>query len=1373
MKSEKYFLGLDIGTDSVGYAVTDPEYTLIKHRGDAMWGTTTFEPAEDSAKRRGFRVARRRLDRRQARIRMLSDIFKPEIEQLDKRFFIRLEESALWREDTSNPELDKYVFFNDPLYDDKTFHKQYPTIHHLISELIESKATHDVRLVYLACAWLIAHRGHFLKEISKENLDADGGFSDAYANLLAFFSTRSLDAPWKEDVSPDEVMAVINQKTGVNGKLKAFIDLLFDGKKPVEKAPFDEEWLEKNPFSRNAMIRLLSGGKVGKLTEIFLSMEEPAENKSVTLDMEDSEFDGLASSLGDDGELLVLLRAVRDAAALMELRDGEAFISNSKKKQYETHKADLKYLKAFVRKYLPEKYYEIFRASRKGLMNYVAYSKHFKSVQGPVGQSSAKPKDFSDYLKKLLGKITVAEEDLPRYTDMMERLERCAFLPKQVTGENRIIPYQLYWIELDILLQNASAYLPFLSSADENGVTNKEKILSIFEYRIPYFLGPLHGVKGQKSFWLKRRECGRILPWNIRQKVDFEATEEAFIQNLTNNCTYLPMEDVLPKDSLLYSRFNVLNEINLLTIDNAPISVALKQEIFENLFCKYRKVTVKRLREYLESNHGVSKNAKLGGIDITMKSSLSSYHDFKELMESGTLSEADAEAIIARCAYTENKGRLKAWLKKEYPALSNDNIAYIASKKYADFGRLSRRFLSDFYGSEVNGTGEAFTVMDLLWSTNQNLMQILSDTYTFRASAEAEQKAYYSTRASLEDRLDDMYISGAVKRPIIRTLTIVDEVCKAMGGRAPEKIFVEMARGASEDQKGKRTKTRKATLEELYQNIKGEDARILRQQLEEMGEEADSRLQSDKLFLYYLQLGKCMYSGEPIHLNELFQDKRYDIDHIYPQHFVKDDSIHNNKVLVKSELNGEKGDVYPIASEIRAKMEGFWTILRDNGLINDEKFKRLTRKVGFTDEEKYEFINRQLVETRQSTKAVATLLKERFPDAEIVYVKAGLVSEFRHAFDLHKSRALNDLHHAKDAYLNIVVGNVYHAKFTRTWFSVSEATYSMKPEKLFGNAVITPIGTVWQGGESLGYIKKQYHTKRVHLTRYAVCKKGGLFHQTIYSANKELVPRKKGLPTEKYGGFNNITASFFVLVKYQSNKKSDLVLMPVDLMIVDSFFSDNAFRYSYTVRTIHSITNAEQISISYPLGKRIIKINTVFEVDGLRLYLSGKMNKGKTVSLTLATAFVSENNISNYIRLIEKFNEKFKNNPNLIYDENHSLLNATGNLALYDYYIERLNSAPFNKRPASPVSTLIEGREKFISLPIKDQVKVLGNIHIVFSRSSNGINLTSIGGVGQAGVITLSSQLSNWKKAYQSVRIVDMNASGLYEVKSENLLDLL
>ena len=47
--------------------------------------------------------------------------------------------------------------------------------------------------------------------------------------------------------------------------------------------------------------------------------------------------------------------------------------------------------------------------------------------------------------------------------------------------------------------------------------------------------------------------------------------------------------------------------------------------------------------------------------------------------------------------------------------------------------------------------------------------------------------------------------------------------------------------------------------------------------------------------------------------------------------------------------------------------------------LSDEKYKRLTRSTPFNEDEKYGFINRQLTETSQSTKAIAQILNEKYP----------------------------------------------------------------------------------------------------------------------------------------------------------------------------------------------------------------------------------------------------------------------------------------------------------------------------------------------------------------------------------------------------------
>ena len=37
-----YYLGLDIGTNSCGFAVTDENYNILKKKGKKLWGVRLF-----------------------------------------------------------------------------------------------------------------------------------------------------------------------------------------------------------------------------------------------------------------------------------------------------------------------------------------------------------------------------------------------------------------------------------------------------------------------------------------------------------------------------------------------------------------------------------------------------------------------------------------------------------------------------------------------------------------------------------------------------------------------------------------------------------------------------------------------------------------------------------------------------------------------------------------------------------------------------------------------------------------------------------------------------------------------------------------------------------------------------------------------------------------------------------------------------------------------------------------------------------------------------------------------------------------------------------------------------------------------------------
>lgn len=1350
---ENYYLGLDIGTDSVGYAVTDENYNLLKYKGKKMWGSHIFDAASNQNERRGFRSARRRLERKQHRVKLVRELFAKEIYKIDPTFFRRIDESRLFSEDASDPK----GLFVDEQYNDKNYHKKYPTIHHLIVDLIKNKNVHDVREVYLACSWLIAHRGHFLSEVSKENVANITDFSNSYNNLMEYFEEK----PWC-NCDPQDVCDVLQKKIYKKEKKNELIKLLYKEDKPFKNDIYSGLGEKVN---REKLIEFLCGSKV-KICELF-DKEEYEELGSISIDINDENLMNLQPNIGDDLELIILCKAVNDCIILKDILGNEKYLSNNKVNTYNDHKNDLKNLKKIIRKYAPEHYKAMFNEIDGN--NYVAYTGHDKYIKNRDKSKKVTNDAFGDYTKKIIEKIICKiedNEDQKVVNEILDKISKGTFMPKQVNSDNRVIPYQVYWIELEQILNNAKEYLPFLEEKDEKGYSTCDKLFATFEFRIPYYVGPLN-LNSDKAWAVRKNE--KIYPWNFDEIVDKDRSEQEFIAKLTNTCTYLPNEPVLPKNSIVYEKFQVLNEINNIKVNGRSLTTEVKQGLFSNVFSKKKKVTIKNIRDYLLVNGYFDEDElkTLSGVDITIKSSLATSISFRKLLTSEQLTLDSIENIILHSTYSEDKNRFIKWIKTYYANLTDDDVKYIASIKCKDFGRLSKKLLTGIHGMNKE-TGEVNTILGFMWDHQYNLMKLLSDTFDFAEKIEIERSDYYSNKKqTLNDRLDDMYVPNGSKRPIYRTLAVLNDVIKAENGVAPKKIFIEMARGGGE--KGNRTKSRYEQLIELYKRVDGEDVRLLQRQLEALGDDANTKLQSEKLFLYYLQLGKCMYTGEPIeNLNDLKDDSLYNIDHIYPQAQVKDDSL-LNKVLVKSQENANKADNYPISPAIQQKMKGYWNRLKDSNLISDEKYRRLVRTTEFTKDEKWNFINRQLVETRQSTKALATILKEKYPYTEIVYVKSSLVSDFRHEYGICKSRLVNDLHHAKDAYLNIVVGNVYYSLFTHKWFEENwEKHYSIKTSTIFDRPKLNNNRNIWNGKESLEKVKSIVGKDDAQLTKFAFCKKGGFFDQMPVKANNNLVELKKGLSTEKYGGYNKPSCAFFMLVKFVLKKKNEVMILPVDLLVSHRVQNDEKFAIEYLKKQIKVIANTEVESVELPIGLTPLKVNTVFECDGFRMCVTGKDSGGKLISLNVLEPLkLSMENVE-YCKKLEKFVEKVAVNKNHVYHEKYDKVNFEKNLELFNLLLEKLTSV-YSARPEISIDRITKQKDRFASLPIFEQSKALLELITLFNRSANVTKIIELGG----GACRLNAKLSNWMKKYNDVRIVNVSASGLFENKSANLMMLL
>ena len=1343
--NQDYYIGLDCGTESVGFAVTDTEYNVIKFNGKAIWGAHLFDEAKTAAERRGFRAARRRLERKKERIRLVQSLFAEEIFKVDPLFFQRLNDSHYYVDDKKEKQPNS--LFNDTDYKDKDFFRQYPTIYHLREDLRLGRAKHDPRLLYLAIHHIIKNRGHFLFTLGdnlssvmnlKPLLDDISETSDAvYDGMRISFS----------DV--EEVEIAIRGKK-LSAKKEALKNLIYCEDSKI----------------RTTFISLLAGGKV-KADKLFANeaYEELPAMEFRSASFEEAVLPELEETLSDDEyRFVVLSKGIYDWGLLAGIMAGYSSISEAKVSQYNQNHEDLCCLKRAIRFHAPDEYDYFFHKEGKGTFSSYIGTIHDNKKSKSVRRTSTE--EFYKLIRKLIGPDPEDKDS----QIVLQRIADDVFLPLLISFRNSVIPYQVNKAEMDAILEVAKNDYPFLSEKDENGLTVIDKLDMIIKFRIPYYVGPIGRNDKAVSGWAVRKKNGKILPWNIDEMIDMDASAEGFIKRMTNKCTYLPGEDVLPSSSILYSKFLVLNELNNVRVNGNLLTIQQKQSVYSNLFKQKKKVSIRGFKEYLITEGWYAKNEELdvSGIDGSFKASLSSYHDFRPYIDEKKLKISEVEEIIKWLTIFSDGGNIAERKISEAfgNVLSRQEIKRISRLRYSGWGRLSEKFLTGIYHVD-KATGEMKSIISMLWETQNNLMQLLSGNYDFVLQTGDDSKINkldYSV-------VDSLYVSPAVKRQIWQTLKIVDEIEHIMK-HPPKKVFVEVTRGDGE--KGKRTVSRK---DDLLSKLRDKNVELADDEKDILAaletEDPEMLSRRDKLYLYYTQLGKCMYTGEPISLADIGNTDVYDIDHIYPFSKSGDDSL-SNRVLVLKEINGRKSNSYPLEDQIRQKMRPFWEKLHKMGLISEEKLRRLVRHTPFTQEDEKGFIARQLVETSQSTKATAGILARYFgSETRIVYSRARLVSEFRDQFNFIKLRSLNNLHHAKDAYLNIVVGNLYDTKYVVGYLmnngSVDSKYNLAKPYDY-------DVRNAWIAGENgtIATVRKQMARNNILYTKQCIEVGGELFDQMPVAAGSKngARPLKASDPVlkskleknedkqsvlddwvKRYGGYNNAATAYFALVKHRDKKGGCVSFIPIAIMEASSIKDETDL-----VAFCH-----EKLGLNEPeiLRARILK-NTMISIDGYKFCLTGKTDN--RITLDSAIPLLIDDEMVFLIKKIEKFLARRKQNSNLLIDEKHDEISRDNNLKIYDLFLSKAQSHLYLKRPSGQATTIKNGRELFIALSIEDQCVVISNLLLYFGMGGGKADLSLIGGSKNAGVLLHGATFrANGKK----LKIFDYSATGLFEKVEE------
>lgn len=1367
-----YFVGLDIGTSSVGWAVTNKSYELLKFRSHKMWGSRLFDEGESAVARRGFRSMRRRLERRKLRLKLLEELFADAMAQVDPTFFMRLRESKYHYEDKTTGHSSKHILFINEDYTDQDYFKAYPTIYHLRAELMKD-GTDDIRKLFLAVHHILKYRGNFLYEGASFDSNAstlDDVLKQALKNIIfnCFDSTAAIGSIGQILMEPGKTKS--DKAKAIERLVDTYIitdEVDTSGKTQKEQVKEDKKRLKS--FANLVL------GLSASLTDLFGSVEdldEDLKKLQIIGDTYDERRDDLAKAWGEEIHSIDDCKSVYDAIILMSIKEPGLTISESKVQAYNKHKDDLVLLKSLL-KANRKLYNAMFKTDEKGLHNYVHYIK-----QGRTEETSCNREDFYKYTKKIVEGLSDSKDK--EY--ILSEIELQTLLPLQRIKDNGVIPYQLHLEELKTILDKCKSKFPFLNEVAD-GYSVAEKLIKLLEFRIPYYVGPLnthHNVNNGGFAWAVRKASGQVTPWNFEDKIDREKSAAAFIKNLTNKCTYLLGEDVLPKSSLLYSEFMLLNELNNVRIDGKPLETKVKAHLIEAVFKQdHKKLTKNRIEQFLKDNGYISNPHKpeITGLDGEIKNDLTSYRDMVRILGDSFDTSMAEEIITDITIFGESKKMLRETLRNKFSSCLDDEvIKKLAKLRYRDWGRLSKKLLNGIDGCDKTGDCEPATIIKFMRNFSYNLMELLGDKFSFMERIqEINDKLTAGQVVAPHDSIDELALSPAVKRAVWQALRIVDEVIhikKAL----PSRIFVEVTRSNKTDKKKK--DSRQKRLSDLYAAIKKDDVllnginnEIFGELKSSLAKYDDAALRSKKLYLYYTQMGRCAYTGEIIELSLLNTDN-YDIDHIYPRSLTKDDSF-DNLVLCKRTTNAQKSDTYPISEEIQKAQKPFWTFLKQQGLISERKYERLTRITPLTADDLSGFIARQLVETNQSVKAATTLLRRLYPDIDVVFVKSENVTDFRHDNNFIKVRSLNHHHHAKDAYLNIVVGNVYHEKFTRNFrafFKKNGANRTYNLAKMFSYDVKctnAKDGKAWEVKTSMDTVKKMLASNDVRVTKRVYEQKGQLSDINLTKASKVkadiYLPIKANDPimsqNMKYGGYSDIKNAYYTIIEYSDKKNNSIkAFIPIPIFIATKTLTKQALlEYIKTV-----LPKANNLRIIY---KKVYN-DQLLKIDGFNYYLGGRSNDRFCIDNAIQLIVPLE--IQFYIKLVEKFTAIISENKNIALKASsvksrNPINNQVENITLeytqklFDYLVSKFNELIYLKMRGNKLTDVNNiGRKQFIKLSLEERCKALAELLNIFTNMNKKLSLSTIN-------ISASRKVVNFKiSSLDEFKIVNESITGLY-----------
>ena len=566
-----------------------------------------------------------------------------------------------------------------------------------------------------------------------------------------------------------------------------------------------------------------------------------------------------------------------------------------------------------------------------------------------------------------------------------------------------VFPTSAYRSEALRILQTQQEFNPQITDEFIN------RYLEILTGKRKYY----HGPGNEKS----RTDYGRY-------RTNGETLDNIF-GILIGKCTFYPEEFRAAKASYTAQEFNLLNDLNNLTVptETKKLSKEQKNQII-NYVKNEKAMGPAKLFKYI---------AKLLSCDVADikgyridKSGKAEIHTFEAYRKMKTLETLDIEQMdretLDKLAYVLTLNTEREGIQE---ALEHEFADGSFSQKQVDELVQFRKANSSIFGKGWHNFSVKL-MMELipeLYETSEEQMTILTRLgKQKRLRLQIKQNISNKTKYIDEKLLTEEIYNPVVAKSVRQAIKIVNAAIKEYGDF--DNIVIEMARETNEDDEKKAIqKIQKANKDE-------KDAAMLKAANQYNGKAElphsvfhGHKQLATKIRLWHQQGERCLYTGKTISIHDLINNpNQFEVDHILPLSITFDDSL-ANKVLVYATANQEKGQRTPY--QALDSMDDAWSFRELKAFVRESKTLSNKKKEYLLTEEdiskfdvRKKFIERNLVDTRYASRVVLNALQEHFRahkiDTKVSVVRGQFTSQLRRHWGIEKTRDTYH-HHAVDA----------------------------------------------------------------------------------------------------------------------------------------------------------------------------------------------------------------------------------------------------------------------------------------------------------------------------------------------------------------------